>query len=388
MGRGTLSATAYRVVEDRARAAGSSTFAGEQRKREGKGLHPLVDPKGFGVIRRSISWLEPEGDKFSLMRGPAILEETRLDTTGSMGDNVDIAMRVLPTTYGLLSTGKGAVLGRYDTHMITSIFGDVSDNYVLCRSQAEHDERIAEQMTFMVPEGDGGDPDEDPQYGLFAGAYLTKAQINEYGLKYYDFTVSDARGRSRIDDRELVRIFGDEVFEKVAENGYQFDRRNIPSTKEVVADLKKNAHAFFLQVGKDLDTNYFWTRVFGSEYVVMIPRTEMLPQVKAAIIGLTEGVLDLQSVVDFLEGAEYDEGSGLTRQRKRTMTKAEAQEVKRAIAHIPLRAQANLPNFNKIPLKGALFAKKGDLWPIGEEAEKSVKKTPTAGKKPAGKMWL
>lgn len=358
MGDRTLSAVAYRSVESRTKAAGSTTFAGLQRHREGRGLDPLVDPKGFGLIRRSISRFVEDGDRLVLARGVAMLEETRLDTTGSMGHNVAVAFRRLPKTYELLAEGEDAVLGRYDTQMITSIFGDVCDSYVLCRSQAEMDEKIAEQMTMMVPEGGGGDSDEDPQYGLFGAAYLTKAAINDYGLKYYDFTISDARGRFGLDRDTLIRVFGETVFETVAENGHQINPKKLPDLIEVVRDLKKRAHAFFLQVGNNPSVTSFWTEVFGDECVVVLPNTELLPQVKAAIIGLTEGVLDLQSVEDYLV--------------KHDVSKEDAKTIARSLAKIPIGAQAELPNFDKIPPKGSIFANKGDLWPIAGVSEASL----------------
>lgn len=372
MGRGVLSEVKYASVASTAKKAGSATFRGEQRQREGKGLHPLVDPSGYEVIRRSISWLEPKNGYFELLRGVAMLEETRLDTTGSMGNNVEIAMRVLPATYKLLATGPNAVLKRYDTQMITAIFGDVSDNYVLCRSQAEMDERIAEQMTLMLPERDGGDTPEDPQYGLFGGAFLTWASINQYGLKYYDFTVSDAPGRLIVDPSTLVRVFGNSVFEKAIENGYQIDRKNVPNTKEVVAELLKRAHAFFLQVNNASETTRFWSDVFGTERIIQISKTELLPQVKAAIIGLTEGVLDLQSIEEFLT----DGGKVNAR---------EAKSIKQALSDIPIGAQAALPNFDKLPLKGAKFANKNDIWPM---EDKPSSKKAKAEKPKKGDMWL
>ncbi|MES2931228.1 MAG: hypothetical protein V4682_00835 [Patescibacteria group bacterium] len=354
MGRAVLSEVAYRGVADTARAAGSATHRGEQRHREGKGLDPLVDPSGFGVIRRSLSWYEPRGDKFELLRGVAMLEETRLDTTGSMGRNVEIAMKVLPTTYELLATGANPVLGRYDTQMITSIFGDVCDHYVLNRSQAELDERIAEQMTLMVPEGGGGDNPEDPQYGIFGGAFLTQTTISAYDLKHYDFTISDAPGRHIIDPDTLIRVFGKDVFDRLVENGHQINKKNIPDLKETVQALLTRAHAFFLQVGGESNANRFWTSVYGPDRVIVIPRTELLPQVKAAIIGLTEGVLDLQSVEDYLQTAGLES--------------ADAKSIARSVSKIPVGAQAELPNFDKIPLRGALFENKGDLWPIAANA--------------------
>lgn len=353
MPKRVLSDVAYTVIATEARTRGSATHAGEARQKRGEGLDPLVDPSGgslYGPIRRSLSRFELQEDCFILPNGTPMLKETRLDTTGSMGDNVEIAMRVLPTGYKLLAIGSDAVLGRYDLQMITSIFGDVQDYYVLCRSQAEMDVEIARQMTLMLPEHGGFDEPEDPQYGLFGGAFLTSADINKYGLKYYDITVSDAPGRDLLTTETLVRVFGDSVFEKVTENGYQINSRNLPSTKEVVESLSYRAHAFFLQVGVHAETTRFWKRIYGDR-LVTLPDTELLPYMEAAIIGLTEGLFDLQSTEEYL--------------RRSNVSQVNARAISRALVRIPVGAQAVLPNFNKIPLAGAKFAKKGDLWPIG-----------------------
>ena len=367
----TFTREAYTSATAKARASGSATHEGEQRHRAGKGLHELVDPKGYGAIRRSISWLEPKGDDFILLRGTAMLVESRLDTTSSMGRNVDIAMRVLPDTYDLLKTGDRAVLKRYDIHMITSIFGDVVDDYILCRSQAEMDERIAEQMMLMVPCRGGGDADEDPQYGLFGAAYLTSATAVALGLKTYDFTVTDARGREFLTLANLKRVFGDDVLDKVAENGHQINSRKLPTTAEVVGDLLKISHAFLLAVDMHGDGSHltgWWKQIYGQDRVVTLPSVELLPVVQAVIIGLTEGNLDLQNLEEYL-------------QEVANLNAAEARRIQRVVAGIPIGAQAALPNFHKIPMKGARFAKKGDLWPIDEAAEKP-------GKKKKEQVWL
>lgn len=361
MGENPSSREAFTRIHEETKAKGSATAAGEQRHKEGKGLHELVDPKGYGVIRRSLSWLEPKDDHFFLLRGTAMLEETRLDTTGSMDDNVEIAMAVLPKTYGLLVEGPRAVLKRYDVQMITSIFGDVVDSYILCRSQAEMDTRIAEQMKLMYPEGQGGDIPEDPQYGLFGAAYLTSATIKQLGLKSYDFTITDAPGRNYISLANLKRVFGPEVIEKTAENGFAIDPKKLPSTKEIAQDLLKSAHAFALIVGDDPSALNYWSGLFGPERVVIIPRTELLPEVKAAIIGLTEGTLELSTVESFLI-----EEAGLGKNL--------AAQIKRAVAGIPIGEQMMLENFDKIPLKGDLFAKKGDLWPLKKDEVAALKK--------------
>ncbi|MFZ2205100.1 MAG: hypothetical protein WAV23_00715 [Minisyncoccia bacterium] len=375
MGRNILSDDDYSRVADKAKSKGSATYAAEERIKEGKGLHDLVDPKGHGVIRRSISWYEPKGEIFQLLRGVAMLIETRLDTTGSMGNNVEIAMRLLPTTYDLLLKGKNAVLKRYDLQMITAIFGDCADIFPLGgRSQAEMDIRIAEQMTHMFPEHGGkGNGAEDPQYGLFGGAYLTSSDINKYGLKYYDFTITDEPARDYVSIEDLTRVFGDSVLKKVRENGFEMDENNLPSTKEIVKELSKRAHSFLLFVNDDPEAKNYWKGIYGKDRVVMLPRTELLPEVQASIIGLTEGTLTLQTLEDFLiNDAKLD--------------KSDAQNIKRAVAGIPIGAQTLLPNFSKIPLKGDTFTKKGDLWPVGHEGtEKHTK--PSKVKNEDESMW-
>jgi hypothetical protein len=359
MGSRMLTKKDYTDIVTKTVKHGSTTFAGTARHQKGEGLHELVDPAGFGAIRRSLSRKNPIDDQFVLSCGTAMLEETRLDTTGSMGNNVSIAMKVLPQTYDLLATVENAVLKRYDVQMITAIFGDVCDNYILCRSQAEMDEKIAEQMTYMVPEGNGGDTTEDPQYGLFGAAYLTDKVISKYyGLKSYDFTITDAPGRSFVTLQNLKRVFGDNVLDKVKENGQEIDKDNLPSTKQIVDDLLKTTHAFLLGVGLDDHTKRDWEAIYGPERVIDLPRTELLPEIKAAIIGLTEGVLTLQSLEKFL----IEEAK---------LSKEDAAKIKRCVAGIPIGAQTLSPNFDKIPLRGAIFAKKEDLWPITETTDSS-----------------
>ena len=392
MGERTFSSASFaRTRASVAREGGSATRRGEQRIREGLGLHKLVDPRGYGGIRRSISWLEPKGKQFVLLRGPAMLLETRFDTTGSMGDNVQKAFDSLPRLHHLLKEVEHCPLKRYDLHLMTSIFGDVVDRYVLLRTQAEMDVQAMEQLRLMVPEGDRGYDDEDPAYGIFAGAYLTRADIVKLGLKSYDFTVTDARGRGSIDDRErddghrstadhnLIRIFGDDVYKWTKENDNPVDKGQLPTTKKMVAEVLKIAHGFVIQVGDKQGVTKFWTDLYGKERVVIIPGTELLPETEAAIIGLTEGVLDLQNLGTFLrEDAELSDTS--------------AKAIERAVVNIPLRAQAKLPNFNKIPKAGDLFAKKGDLWPIGSDmAPKTNTSSAPPAKKPGGKkdeVWL
>jgi hypothetical protein len=373
MGKRTFSRTAFKAATTAfVPEKGPVTRAAEQQVYETGKLNPLVDPAGYGVIRYSRPRLDQQDDGLWVLNvGTPMPIETRVDTTGSMGNNVDIAMSVLPTAYECCKS----VLPDYDLQIATGIFGDVCDQIVLCRPQFEMEaEKIVEQLTLMVPLRKGGDNPEDPHYGLFGAAYLTAAYIVRIGLKGYDFTVSDAPARDRLDERQLLRIFGDEVFEKVAANGHQIDRNDLPTTKDVVKDLLRITHAFFLQVGGDPDAQKFWTRIFGKNRVVELPSTELLPQVQAAIIGLTEGTLELGKVKEFLCQANVGE--------------KEAKQIARSVANIPLGAQAALPNYSRRPQAGDLFKEKADLWPVGHNETASGESAENDEGKNNGPEWL
>lgn len=350
----TFTREAFREAEKEAKAKGPSVTSGaeQQQKKTGK-INPLVDPAGHGLIRRSISRKDKEGEYWVLTVGTAMPTELRLDTTSSMRDNVDRAFNALPHTYELLAQVPGAVLSRYDTQICNSIFNDVDDDGpTLCRTQFEMDVEIANQLAMMIPVRQGGDNPEDPQYGMFASVYLTAAEIYMLGLKGYDFTVTDDSAHGNIELDTLKRIFGNKVIEKVKENGHQIDEHNLPQMGLIIQEMLNFSHAFLLSVGGS-NVN-FWKRYYGHDRVVVLPAIEYLPHIQAAIIGLTEGTLNLQNLEDFMikQGGVHS---------------GEASQILKAVAGIPIGAQTILPNFNKIPMKGDRFKNKTDLWPIAED---------------------
>ena len=106
---------------------------------------------------------------------------------------------------------------------------------------------------------------------------------------------------------------------------------------------------------------------FCDERVVVLPSTELLPQVQSAIIGLTEGTLNLQDIGEFLT--------------KNNVSDSDAKKIVRSVANIPIGVQASLPNFGKRPQKGDLFREKTDLWPIdpGEVVQEQGDEKPGEG---------
>lgn len=381
MGRNTFTRSAYASAHSTyVPSSGPATRrAQEQVRRTGK-LDPLVDPAEYGVIRRSLVRFEERADGLlELTIGCSMPIETRLDTTGSMGDNVDRALKVLPDLYDSCSR----VLSGYDVHVAIGIFGDYMDDFILCRPQFEMEaEKIVQQLTLMNPEhGGAGNGGEDPHYGLFGAAYLTATYANSIGLKGYDFTISDEPARYDLSEQQLVRVFGKDVFDKVKLNGFDLDRNDLPTTKQVVQDLLKRSHAFFLEVeGWDRRTHDFWTEMFGPERVVVLPRIELLPQVQAIIIGLTEGTLALDGVGEFLQ--------------EHKVSSEEIDQIVRSVSNIPIGAQVPLRADIRVPQKGDLFREKPDvftktnLWPIDASEVPESDPDAAATEDDDGPRWL
>lgn len=309
-------------------------------------LEPLVDPSGFGVIRLSLPRVEKVETGYKLTVGTPMPIETRVDTTGSMGGNVDVAMKVLPDAFELWAQ----VLPGYDVQVATGIFGDVCDKFPLCRPQFEmHVEKIVKQLTMMVPERNGGDAAEDPDIGIFGGAYLTRAYINRIGLKSYDFTVTDAPGRGRVDVKVLQRVYGDEVFDKIKENGHEVEKRGgTVSLSDIWEKLLERSHAFVIQIDNADSTTRFWREHAGKNRVIRLCDTKFLPHVQAVIIGLTEGTLSPNDIGGFLKSNNVEQKI--------------IDSIYKEVADIPLAAQMQLKNYEQKPKKGDIFSGKPNIW--------------------------
>lgn len=333
-------AAAARVASTR----GSATYEGEQRTQKGLGLDPLVDPKTHGCKRQAFNLLVPQPDgSFKLPVGVAMPVKSAFDTTGSMGHNVDIAFQVLPKVQSLLVQSVDAVLSRYHVQIATALIQDVVDRYAHEHTEFEPDNEVERQMSLLSPDRSGGDSTEDYQLDLWYTARRIETSIVRYGLKGYYFVIGDECGRNTLDSSTIKKIYG-------------VDEPQSASVEEVAQEALRSWHAFFLQVGSHRSHAIsYWSRAFGPERVVMLPRTEDIAEVEAVVIGLTEGVIDPQTAADLLASAKVG--------------KENARQIVRAVSHIPLRAQADLPNFNRVPKPGDVFESREAVWPMGSLEE-------------------
>lgn len=340
-----------------------TTEKAEQKAYSSGKLEMLVDPAEYGVIRLSLPRFVKSKEHQKLSVGPPMPIETRVDTTGSMGDNVDIALDVLPKAF----EGWSEVLPGYDIQVATGIFGDVRDRFPLCRPQFEMEaSKIVGQLAMMVPEKQGGDAPEDPDIGIFGGAYLVRSYINRIGLKRYDFTVTDAPGRGHVYEDQLKRVFGENVFDKVRENGHSLNFKQEMDLQDIWVDLLKQAHAFVLLVDYNRSAKQFWEEIVGKTRVIQLPSTYLLPQVQSVIIGITEGTLNIKEVPKFL--------------KKFNVNKSEIDMICESVVDLPFGLQQKCENYSKLPQKNDLFKEKPDvwedtnLWPFGNEEEEDIEK--------------
>ena len=363
MGKYTGARSAYEAVVERASHDRSATHRAEQQVMKTRELNPLVDPgsNAWGKSRRSLIRFNPLPDgRFEVAVGLSVPVELRLDVTGSMGNNVDIALKGIPDTRDYLA---GVMRPGCEAHIATGVFNDIVDTFpdgskgvVMTRSQFEMTEKMAEQMQYHIPMRQGSDGPEDPHYGLFGAAYLTSFYLNRIGLKGYDFTISDATAHPRLMKNQLIRIYGEDVFDAVAANGHDIDPSKLPSNRQMVQDLLTRSHAFFLQVGNSEEVRSHWADLMGAERIVVLPRTALIPQVVSVVVGLTEGTLELSSVVAFLE--------------ERGVGQSDALSIERSVRNIPIGVQTILENFNNIPARGDIFTTKEDLWPAVRAADR------------------
>lgn len=352
------------------------TAAAEQQAHSTHKLSPVVDP-AHDPIRRALMRFDPivlpnGQNAWVVTVGVPVPIESNIDTTASMGDNVDLTSEHLPETIDMLRL----VLPGYDIQYAPGYFGDVSDKFPFQRGQFEMTaEKLVNTLVNMVPERAGGDWTEDPHYGIFGAAYLTNAYIHHLGLKGYHFTASDADTRTRYALSTLERIFGQDVLEKVAENGYfplnlpadassdkriSSIRRSIStlSLNEVARDLLRTTHAFYFHVDKTVATPPSeWLEAYGYNRVITIHSTEYLPQAQAAVVGLTEGTLNLQTVSDFL--------------KENGMSGRNVTDLVKELRTIPLGEQEKLRQKLERPLPraGDIFLEKTDLWPVSDIEE-------------------
>lgn len=334
----------------------------------GKISNPLVDPSSYDGIRISRTRFEetPSG-LFRLVKGLAMCLSTYVDGSSSFGHTL-----VQQTIFGLKNTFVvcSKSMSKYELWLLSGVFNDCEEcwkttpYFPLYRTQFEYDpDKIVDQLLSCVPNNGGcGNGGEDPQYAVFAEAYLTNKTITDYGLKSYAFFVSDEPMHDVFSVKNLKRIFGDKVFETINENGFKdVNEHQVPTVKEAVKQMLETTHAFYIGLGDDWTFDRHgrsalecWTELLGKDRVIPLygMSGEIVPYVQGVITGLTEGTINMIDVPKYLGEAG--------------VSKSDISVITKAVINVPVGAQAKLLDRlpHPLPKEGDLFENKTDLWPI------------------------
>lgn len=364
-----------RTVEDMRRRREAVHARGEEVFRETGKLDPLVNV--YGVRRVSRNAMVKEGDGAVLAKGIKLPIILSTDGTGSMGENVAKAFYGMGRIDAMLS----GLRDRYQTDLSFAVMQDVGDHHpVFQMSQWESDNRAAEHIRLLVPDRAGGDETEDYDIGLWYVQYATEIDIVRYGLKGYFFVVGDQIGRGYVTSEVIKRHLGHEM------------QRPRLTTKEICQSLLDHWHLFYVQVGSGgggyrNEITSWWHERLGQDRVVIVPEPDLLAEVQAGLLYVTETLAPTEGgLVDFLKADGANE----------IVSTADARNIWSWIkeAGVPFGAQAKLSGYGDIPMPGAKFAHYRHTWPIGHPrfgenvtpTDTDVPPAITDGKRPTGKI--
>jgi len=359
----TFNSTVYRSEVTKMRERKESVHdKGQQVYRETGQLAKEVNI--FGAKRLSRNAMVNNGNgTCTLINGIKLPIISGTDGTGSMGENVAKAFYAMEKIYSIL----GATKDRYQIDLSVAILQDVCDPHpVFQMAEFESDNRAAEHVRLLVPDKDGGDPTEDYDLGLYYVDKYVETDITNYGLKGYFFVVADQIGRGEVNSTKVDKHLGHSM------------QGSEVSTKEICGNLLDKWHLFYIQVkSNDSGVMNWWTNKMGNGRVIYVSDPDLLAEVQAGLIYVTETLEPTEEgLFDFLKAGDGN----------RKINNYQAKEVwgylQSAKRHFG--AQAKLPGYNNIPKPGSVFADYRDVWPIGYDEDKKVievsEKTPTSSK--------
>ena len=360
----TFDADTFRQTAKTMRARGEDVHDAGKRYRDEHGkLHPNVDIMNSPPrVSRNAMVPGDEPGTSVLRNGPSLPVLLGFDGTASTAFWVKEFFKGAERQFGLLE----GLRSRYNTQIASAVVQDVYNVRhdglpVVEVTQFESDERSADQVRLLQPASKGNDTAaEDYEYFL-AYSTLVEADIwGYYGLKGYLTLTLDEVGKDGISLEGVRRYLGQSV--------------DMPemSTAELCHELLKRWHLFILQVPSCghsmLSRTYdYWCDAAGRNRVIPVSRPEMLAEVRAALIYMTEvGNPTKQGLIDFFRMDK--DGSDAIRVDSATIDAV--WDMIKGVGEL-VGAQAALPNYDGIPLPGSVFRHYRDPWPIdfGREAK-------------------
>lgn len=215
---------------------------------------------------------------------------TVLDVTGSMSQVPKIVQQNLPKLMGLLQR-KG-----YLEHpqILTMAIGDASgpdpDKYPLQVGQFEAGIEIEDDLTKLILEGGGGgQKSESYELGFYFLADHTVLDCHEKrGKKGYAFFIGDEMPYTKVNKDQIKRLIGTDV-------------QDSEDTAAVVERLKAKYECYFILPAltshyNDTEVIAAWEKLFGVERILKLQDAASICELIASVIGVAEGVADLEEV--------------------------------------------------------------------------------------------
>lgn len=376
MGHGRHAAATFAATAKEISNSGRSVTArGEEMVAKGEELHRLVDPR-TGPRLSGNSMAEQPNGTYVLVHGVAMPVVNESDTTGSMMNYIDDIFRAMPGIQSCMIQSPSSPLSRYQAQVATGLIQDVYYSRRVKRqmlpyqiSQFEGDNRIDEQMQLLVPAKQPNDTHtEDYQIAIYHLAFRVEATIWQYGLKGYAFITGDEIGHDYLSGSDAKEFLGVELAKQI-------------SAKEICQELLKKWNFFYLQVPgyRQRETTAWWTSLIGHERIIQLQDAADIPFVESVITGLTEGTIEPEGAVGYLTdfaasilGQASPEYTPDFMKNVKELSSSRISRIVESVMHIPFRAQADLPGFDKIPLAGDIFAAETDIWPVSSQTPQTV----------------
>jgi len=328
------------VVEMRARSEDVHAKGEDVFNRTGR-MDPLVNV--YGKTRKSrFVWTPNPDTTFTLMNGYKRPYIFATDGTGSFKDCIGKAFEASARIFAMLNKNS---TGQHQMDFSFAVCQDREDEHgVLQIPQFESDNRFAEHIRLLVPDGAGGDVPEDYDLAIWYAANRVRADLHlRYGGKGIFVMLLDAPGRGVVEKHLVDRHLGVKIQSNV-------------STAVVWQKLLEQYHGFVVVFGSP-DTAYWWQDVVGQGHVVLAPSRELFAEVQAGLVYVTDNVQPTQDgLAEFLRA---DGQNIISENAVRSIWQCYLD------ANVPFGANAKISIY--LPRPGDIFADMSHMYPIGHE---------------------
>ena len=294
-----------------------------------------------GLTLTSIIYIMPNGIAMPFSLG--------FDATGSMSKNLPIALRELPSVWGLQKWVDKDFDAQYGAAVVQDTYDqDIGKGPVVNATQFEGGKILVEQMDHLIQGRDGDRYPED--YAMLAAWLRWGTQIDihdHYGYKGVAFLTADASGK--MINRQLIK---------------QYLGIDVPSTlnsvdsKSVFREMMTKWNFFLLQLENEPTATQWWRNHITAENIINLPSANYIGEATSLATYLLHHNAQRAEAIEWLihNTATTNEPMSLfdaTRLYEATIR-----------GGFPVGEQAALLSDSNIPPAGSVFLNFRDAQPV------------------------